>query len=154
MGKKRYRLLYIHGMGGGSDSRIPSILSESLSREEYEVFVRTYDFAPSRGREMIDGWVRELCPDLIVGESLGAVQASRVEGIPHILVSPSLGAPFYLGLLSWMAFIPGATWLLLIRYLPMLGVVISFKNYRAQKPNTFWNNLIKSEWVGLKNFEF
>ena len=49
---------------------------------------------------------------------------------------------------------PGAIWLLLIRYLPMLGVVISFKDYRAQKPNTFWNNLIKSEWVGLKNFEF
>ena len=50
--------------------------------------------------------------------------------------------------------LPGAVWLLLIRYLPMLGVVISFKNYRAQKPNTFWNNLIKSEWVGLRNFEF
>ena len=32
---------------------------------------------------------------------------------------------------------PGAIWLLLIRYLPMLGVVIAFKNYKAQKPNTF-----------------
>ena len=50
--------------------------------------------------------------------------------------------------------LPGAIWLLLIRYLPMLGVVIAFKNYKAQKPNTFWNNLIKSEWVGLKNFQF
>ena len=49
---------------------------------------------------------------------------------------------------------PGAIWLLLIRYLPMLGVVIAFKNYKAQKPNTFWNNLIKSDWVGLKNFQF
>ena len=49
---------------------------------------------------------------------------------------------------------PGAIWLLLIRYLPMLGVVIAFKNYKAQKPNTFWNNLIKSKWVGLKNFQF
>ena len=50
--------------------------------------------------------------------------------------------------------LPGAIWLLLIRYLPMLGVVISFKDYKAQKPNTFWNNLIKSRWVGLKNFGF
>ena len=50
--------------------------------------------------------------------------------------------------------LPGAVWLLLIRYLPMFGIVIAFKNYRAFKPNTFWNNIIRSEWVGLKNFEF
>ena len=49
---------------------------------------------------------------------------------------------------------PGAIWLLLIRYLPMMGVIISFKDYKAQKPNTFWNNLIKSDWVGLDNFKF
>ena len=49
---------------------------------------------------------------------------------------------------------PGTIWLLLIRYLPMFGIVIAFKNYRAFKPNTFWNNIIKSDWVGLKNFEF
>ena len=36
----------------------------------------------------------------------------------------------------------------------MFGIVIAFKNYRAFKPNTFWNNIIKSDWVGLKNFEF
>lgn len=50
--------------------------------------------------------------------------------------------------------LPGAIWLLLIRYLPMFGVVIAFKNYRAQRPNTFWNNILKSDWVGLKNFQF
>ena len=50
--------------------------------------------------------------------------------------------------------LPGAVWLLLLRYLPMLGITIAFKNYRAFKPNTFWNNILKSEWVGLKNFEF
>lgn len=49
---------------------------------------------------------------------------------------------------------PGAIWLILIRYLPMFGIVIAFKNYRAFRPNTFWNNIVKSEWVGLKNFEF
>lgn len=50
--------------------------------------------------------------------------------------------------------LPGAIWLLLLRYLPMFGVVIAFKNYRAQRPNTFWNNIVKSDWVGLKNFQF
>ena len=38
--------------------------------------------------------------------------------------------------------LPGAIWLLLLRYLPMLGITIAFKNYRAFKPNTFWNNII------------
>ncbi|MBQ8161111.1 MAG: sugar ABC transporter permease [Clostridia bacterium] len=50
--------------------------------------------------------------------------------------------------------LPGAIWLLLIRYLPMFGIVIAFKDYRAFRPNTFWNNIVKSEFVGLKNFEF
>ena len=39
--------------------------------------------------------------------------------------------------------LPGAVWLLLIRYLPMFGIVIAFKNYRAFRPNTFWNNIVK-----------
>lgn len=50
--------------------------------------------------------------------------------------------------------LPGAIWLLLLRYLPMFGIILAFKDYRAYKPNTFWNNIIQSEWVGLKNFEF
>lgn len=49
---------------------------------------------------------------------------------------------------------PGALWLLLLRYLPMFGIVLAFKDYRAFKPNTFWNNILKSDWVGFKNFEF
>ena len=49
---------------------------------------------------------------------------------------------------------PGAIWLLLLRYLPMFGIVLAFKDYRAFKPNTFWNNIVKSDWVGLYNFEF
>ena len=50
--------------------------------------------------------------------------------------------------------LPGAVWLLLIRYLPMFGIVLAFKNYKAQRPNTFWNNILKSKWVGLDNFQF
>ena len=56
-------------------------------------------------------------------------------------------------LLASMA-LPGALWLLLLRYLPMFGIVLAFKDYRAYKPNTFWNNIIRSEWVGLENFRF
>ena len=50
--------------------------------------------------------------------------------------------------------LPGAVWLLLIRYLPMFGIVLAFKDYKAQRPNTFWNNVLKSKWVGLDNFKF
>ena len=50
---------------------------------------------------------------------------------------------------------PVAIWLLLIRYLPMGGIVLAFKDYTNYRPNpTFFNNLIHSEWVGLDNFEF
>lgn len=56
-------------------------------------------------------------------------------------------------LLSMVA--PGAIWLLLLRYLPMGGIILAFKNYKIypQDP-TFLNNLIHSKWVGLDNFKF
>ena len=55
-------VLYIHGMGGGGDSRIPSILSEILASEGICVTVRTYDFDPDVGAGQIAGWVREIRP--------------------------------------------------------------------------------------------
>ncbi len=51
--------------------------------------------------------------------------------------------------------LPGAIWFLLLRYLPMFGIVIAFKNYKVYtKDPSFWNNVIHSKWVGLKNFKF
>ena len=56
-------------------------------------------------------------------------------------------------LLSMVA--PGAIWLLLLRYLPMGGIILAFKNYKiCPKDPTFLNNLIHSKWVGLDNFKF
>lgn len=86
-------ILYIHGMGGGGDSRIPGCLQSLLDPQKYQVVIRTYDFDPPIGRSQIEAWVRELHPDLVIGESLGAIQALRVKGIPHLFVSPALGAP-------------------------------------------------------------
>ncbi|MCI7515413.1 MAG: hypothetical protein MSA53_07615, partial [Bacteroidales bacterium] len=91
-----HTILYIHGMGGGGDSRIPSILKEYFSSDtslDIKVVVRTYSFDPEEGRRQIAEWVDELSPSLVIGESLGAVQALRITGVPHILVSPSLNAP-------------------------------------------------------------
>ena len=51
--------------------------------------------------------------------------------------------------------LPVALWLLLIRYLPMGGIVLAFKDYKINPRNpSFISNLMNSAWVGLKNFEF
>lgn len=86
-------VLYIHGMGGGGDSRIPRLLADRLQGTDVRVVVRTYSFDPEEGAAQIAAWVRELAPKLVIGESLGAIQALRVGGLPHLFVSPSLGAP-------------------------------------------------------------
>lgn len=114
-------VLYIHGMGGGGDSRIPAILHDALYEKGVNVVVRTYDFSPDKAHRQICGWVEELSPSLVVGESLGAVHTLRIKGLPHILISPSLNAPLYLGYLSWLAIIPGVTWLLDHIYRPKEG---------------------------------
>lgn len=50
---------------------------------------------------------------------------------------------------------PGAIWYLLVRYLPMIGIVMSFLKYRLPtKKMPFPVNLLHSDWVGLDNFKF
>jgi len=114
-------VLYIHGMGGGGDSRIPAILREGLMEKGVNVVVRTYDFDPEVAYVQISKWMGELAPRLVIGESLGSVHAIRIKGVPHILISPSLNAPFFLGRLSWLALIPGMTSLLDRIYKPREG---------------------------------
>jgi len=51
--------------------------------------------------------------------------------------------------------LPGAIWLLLLRYLPMGGAVIAFQNYRPYRGNpTILNNILNSEFIGFDNFRF
>lgn len=51
--------------------------------------------------------------------------------------------------------LPGAIWFLLLRYLPMAGIILAFKDYKVYtKDPTFWSNMKHSDWVGFKNFEF
>jgi len=115
-------ILYIHGMGGGGDSRIPSILDSALSVEgSMKVIVRTYDFDPEIAANQISGWVDETDPVLIIGESLGSIHALRIRNIPHLLISPSLNAPLFFGWLSWLTLLPGVTWIMDRIYRPREG---------------------------------
>ena len=113
-------VLYIHGMGGGGDSRIPSILRERMP-VDIRVVVRTYDFDPEKAAAQIAAWVKELQPSLVIGESLGALQALRIRGIPHLFVSPSLNATIYFNFFAVLSFIPGVTPLLDRIYRPREG---------------------------------
>ncbi|QJD84909.1 ABC transporter permease [Cohnella herbarum] len=48
---------------------------------------------------------------------------------------------------------PGALWFFIFAYLPMPGIILAFKEYRLDLGG-FFSGIIKSQWVGLKNFEF
>lgn len=115
-----HNVLYIHGMGGGGDSRIPSILNEVFSGT-LSVVTRTYSFDPEIAAEQISSWVDEIKPTLVIGESLGALHAIRLSGVPHILISPALNAPLYLEILAWLSLIPGITWMFDRIYRPREG---------------------------------
>ena len=120
-------VLYIHGMGGGADSRIPSILRECFSvssgrkEEDISIVCRTYDFDPEKAARQISFWIEELKPVLIIGESLGSLHAIRVRDIPHLFVSPALNTSFYFELLAWLTLIPGITWIFDRIYKPREG---------------------------------
>lgn len=47
---------------------------------------------------------------------------------------------------------PTLVWFLLFSYLPMIGVLIAFKDFKIR--GNFISSLFSSKWVGLKNFRF
>jgi len=51
--------------------------------------------------------------------------------------------------------LPGAVWLLVLRYVPMAGVIMAFQEYRPHPPNpTIFNNIRHSRFIGFDNFRF
>ncbi len=51
--------------------------------------------------------------------------------------------------------LPGAIWFFLLRYIPMAGMILAFKDYKVYvRDPSFWNNMAHSKWVGFKNFKF
>lgn len=50
--------------------------------------------------------------------------------------------------------LPTTIWYVLFSYLPMVGIVLPFLNYRVQPGKDFFTNLFTSPWVGLKNFNY
>jgi putative aldouronate transport system permease protein len=61
-----------------------------------------------------------------------------------IPMKKNIDGKFALGLML----IPGMLYLLLNNYLPMLGIVIAFKDVNFAK------GILRSDWIGFKNFEY
>ncbi|MCR5003396.1 MAG: hypothetical protein K5984_03415 [Bacteroidales bacterium] len=115
-------ILYIHGMGGGRDSRIPSILKECFEQDPtVNIIIRTYDFDPDLAWQQISAWVEAEKPALVIGESMGSIHALRIKGVPHLFVSPAINAPIHFRILAPLTLIPGVTWLLDRIYKPRPG---------------------------------
>ncbi|MCQ2147546.1 MAG: hypothetical protein MJZ16_08530 [Bacteroidales bacterium] len=115
-------------MGGGKDSRIPSILKEHINDMaplsfsiSLDVVVRTYDFDPEIAEKQISSWVDELDPILIIGESMGSIHALAIKGVPHLFVSPALNAPLYFSKLAVLTKISLVTKILDRIYKPRPG---------------------------------
>lgn len=53
----------------------------------------------------------------------------------------------------YIMLIPGLVVLLINNYLPMLGIVMAFKDFRISADG-FIQSLLTSKWIGFKNFEF
>ncbi|MGG6309493.1 ABC transporter permease [Paenibacillus macerans] len=49
--------------------------------------------------------------------------------------------------------LPGAVWFFFFSYLPLVGTITAFKQYRFNRGG-FWASISQSEWVGWDNFKF
>ena len=146
-------VLYIHGMGGGSDSRIPLILAVALAGK-VNVVVRTYDFDPEVASGQIAGWMQELKPSLVIGESLGSLHALKQRSVPRLFISPALNASIHFQFMAWLALIPGVTCLFDRIYRPRPGdrqrlhfTFSVLRKYRRHRKEALSNNQGQNVWA-------
>lgn len=50
--------------------------------------------------------------------------------------------------------LPTLIWYAIFSFLPMIGILIAFKDFRIRPGKGFIQSLMSSEWVGFTNFEF
>lgn len=87
--------------------------------------------------------------DIMPSESVGKpVVSSGKWGIKKIKGSRKRNLAFYFMLL------PGVLVLLINNYLPMIGVIIPFEDYRYDVSKGFFQSLFTSKFTGFQNFQF
>ena len=50
--------------------------------------------------------------------------------------------------------LPTTIWYILFCYLPMFGIILSFKDFKILQDSNFLVSLLSSDWVGFENFEY
>ena len=87
--------------------------------------------------------------DIMPSESIGKpVESLGKLGMRKIKGARKRELAFYFMLL------PGVLVLLINNYLPMIGVLIPFKDYRYDVTKGFFKSLFTSQFTGLQNFQF
>lgn len=87
------KILYIHGLGGGANSRTPRILKEHLDRKEYEVVNPELPVDPRKGFLQAVFEVLTYKPDLVIASSLGGFYALRINGPwKTLVINPAMGS--------------------------------------------------------------
>ena len=92
-------ILFLHGMGGGANSPVPRTLRRVLPNMQFtkdgepsslQVISETYDYDPEVATQQIARLMETYQPSLVISESMGAIHALGIQGIPHIYISPAL----------------------------------------------------------------
>lgn len=84
------KILYVHGLGSGSNSSTGELLKETFP--EYEIICAEMPIIPFEALEHLKNFVKEVEPNLIIGTSLGGFYAMQIAGYKKLLINPALDA--------------------------------------------------------------
>lgn len=84
------KILYLHGIGSGAESRTPRTLREHLNKDE--IFAPEIPIDPLEAYDFVKKTAKDFSPDVVVGTSLGAFYAMCLRGVYKLLINPAMYA--------------------------------------------------------------
>lgn len=81
------KLLYVHGFASSGSSGTVMALRRHLVG--WRVIAPDLPVDPFEALEMLRNLVKEECPEIVVGTSMGGMYAQQLWGVPRIVVNPS-----------------------------------------------------------------
>lgn len=82
------RIVYVHGLGSGSNSHTCSVLKEILKDDE--ILSPEIPVEPEASVRFLRAYIRDTKPDLVVASSLGAFYTLFCDGCFKLLINPAL----------------------------------------------------------------
>lgn len=84
------KIVYLHGLGSGAESRTPKTLRTFLPNDE--ILAPEIPINPLDGYAFVRRFAEEQKPDLVIGTSLGGFYAMGVPGVRKLVVNPAMYA--------------------------------------------------------------